>query len=301
MGKYTVRRPNGTIERVDISRQISNGFKYSKTIDYNYFPTLNGQIDIEKFSPLNDPDGYWSHPLKDPDENPSFNENAIRNSQTLSRELIRLTVHLDSKMCTFSTFNGSSISAAEELFLRYDLPTCILNFTSLSKPLIDFLNGTDSQEDFLLRQTSLYVTLKGSPMYHEARKCTDTIYTDTMVYSSKIPAFRSSSDETLLKKSSVFQVSVITAIAPDLNHGDYEKDPSSNIVYIYPVKAKEALLTRARRMIMVAIENQNKALVIQMDGNTNTTVWREVFETLLIKEGLGKFFQKVVYAIYCSL
>lgn len=175
MGKYTIRTKDNKIEKVDISTQIINSYHHSHTYNQNYLPKL-------------------------PNNNNNINQNQMlyqynysaTNQQTNNLNLLLQQCRTyNSPMCKFEVVNDSSLGAARNLVQKNRFKTCILNFASPSKPDLAFFNGQQSQENSFLRQTSLYSTLKDSQMYRDNSSLSNNMYSDSMVYSSRVPVFRS--------------------------------------------------------------------------------------------------------------
>lgn len=201
------------------------------------------------------------------------------------------------KMCQFEVLPESSFGAARKL-VKDNKKTCVLNFASATKPGGGFINGKQAQEESLSRQSALYKSLESQKeMYDKHKKINDNYYTDYMIYSPEVPVFRNDKDESLLPES--FKASVITSAAPNKTKIDEEKySPSS-------AKKKQELGTlikdRCRKIVQCAIDEKNEALVLGaygcgVFGNDPKEVSR-AFKEVLVDEGYGKYFDKVVFAI----
>ncbi|MEM1182700.1 MAG: TIGR02452 family protein, partial [Acidobacteriota bacterium] len=89
-----------------------------------------------------------------------------------------------------------------------------LNFASARNPGGGFLGGARAQEEEVCRCSGLYRCLVTAPeyyTYHRAHR--SLLYSDRMIYSPKVPFFRTAAKQPLLEEP--FLVSVITAPAPN--------------------------------------------------------------------------------------
>lgn len=209
-------------------------------------------------------------------------------------------IHMNkhSSMCEIKVIPVSSYGAAKYLVNHDKIKnTCVLNFASATKPGGGFLNGRQAQEESLSRQSALYASIKGSKMYVEhGHRPNDNYYTDYMIYSPNVPVFRNDQDESLLPPNEYFTVNVITSAAPNKTKIDKEK---------YSMNSKpnlNALIqTRIRKIVKCAIDKKNDALVLGaygcgVFGNDPKDI-SKLFKNVLVKEGLGFYLHKVVFAI----
>ena len=142
-------------------------------------------------------------------------------------------------------------------------------------------------------------------MYRDNSSLSNNMYSDSMVYSSRVPVFRSSYYERLFSKHEVYEVSFVSAAAPVLPASNTNNMNNKRMLVYSPnmKNAQNILMNRVRKMIMVAIENNNNALVIgiygnQLFDNSQTSVLTSVFNQVLKSDGLGKYFIKVVFALF---
>lgn len=257
MGKYTVRRRNGSIEYVNIGKQISNSYKHTETIPPNRY------------------DDYQYKPSPH--------------------------IHHHGKMCKFEVLPTATFGAAKTLVQKDHLRTCVLNYASATKPGGGFLNGRQAQEESLSRQSALYVTIMNSDMYKYNRKIKDDdFYNDFMIYSSRVPVFRSSYRERLFGKREVFEASVITSAAPNL-HNINKKGAFLKALSLWWNQYETRLKNRCRKILLLAIEKGNEAIVLGAYGcgvfENSPEKISKIYKELLVDEGLGKYFVKVVFAI----
>lgn len=195
-------------------------------------------------------------------------------------------------MCKIEVLPSSTFDAAKKLVKNDHLRTCVLNYSSGTKPGGGFLNGCQGQEESLSRQSALYVTIKDSQMYKANLESTDDLYNDYMIYSSRVPVFRSPYRERLLSGREVFEVSVITSAAPNLNIMKNEEGPLMKTINLWWKGYKGKLTERCRKILYLAIEKGNEAIVLGAYGcggfgNSPEKISR-VFKKLLID---GKLFR----------
>ena len=230
-------------------------------------------------------------------------KNSIKYTQTYKPDIaveIKKSIRPHSKMCKFEVVADSSFAVARKLCTQehFKHKTCVLNFASATKPGGGFLNGRNAQEESLSRQSALYATIKDNPMYKYNKNCTDDLYNDYMIYSSRVPVFRSSFCERLLSQSEIFLVSIITSAAPNLQNINRSCTPSLLLKW----KGYEKILQkRMRKILAVAINNGNDAIVLGAYGcgvfENDPKIVSKFFKKILVDEGFGKYFVKVSFAI----
>jgi len=133
----------------------------------------------------------------------------------------------------------------------YDDPV-VLNFASAKNPGGGWLHGAKAQEEALARCSGMYECIRNKPMFYNNNIIQDDeYYTDGIIYSPKVPFFRS---ETLELLDKPFELSVITAPAPDL-WSMTEEDLDDE-------KVKETLERRAMKILQVAQKHGHKAVVL---------------------------------------
>ena len=174
--------------------------------------------------------------------------------------------------------------------------TAVLNFANAYSPGGGVLQGAMAQEECLCRSINLYEGLTIPYLmqhyYQWNEKNTGDMGTDRLVYSPDVTVFMS--DHIYPEKlDDWFSVDVITCAAPYYNK--YKKKPVS----------KEALaavfIRRIRNILESAIDNDVDYLVLGAFGcgafNNPPQLVAEAFRKLLVDEGYGLCFEKVVFAI----
>lgn len=79
-----------------------------------------------------------------------------------------------------------------------------LNFASAKNPGGGFINGAEAQEESLARTSGLYESLlQGWDYYKIHREMESCFYTDTMIYSPKVPVFRKDKRRIVIEASFV--------------------------------------------------------------------------------------------------
>lgn len=169
----------------------------------------------------------------------------------------------------------------------------LLNYASACNPGGGFLNGAKAQEEDLARCSGLYPCLLTQPDYYEINRAYESLlYTDYIIYSPKVPWFKTSSSQLL---EDFFLASVITAPAP--NAGQFlrrNRDAHSEV--------EEALRRRAGYVLTVARENGHRSLLL---GAWGCGVFRNdpyhvasAFFYWLVSPKFKGCFDRVVFAIY---
>ena len=215
------------------------------------------------------------------------------------------TAHKKKKLCQIEIDSESTFGVAKRLVKKEKITkTCVLNFASATKPGGGFKNGRTAQEESLARQSALYQSLKTHPemyKYNLKNSNNDSFYNDYMIYSSRVPVFRSDVSERLFSKNEVFETSVITSAAPNLH--DVSKYQQERKHY------KTIFYERCRKILLLAIEKHNDAIVLGAYGcgvfENDPRFVSSVFKKLLVKgkngdEPLGNYFTKVVFSIISS-
>ena len=194
----------------------------------------------------------------------------------------------NNKMCTFAVTNEDSFEAASKL--KYAM---VMNFANAHQPGGGFLSGAIAQEECLCRNSTLFSSIasqKASVMYNHNCENAEPLYSDYMLFSPHVCVFRDKKGE-LLKRP--FLTSVATLPAPNkMGDAMFEDDRLIN----------ETMKRRIRIMLRNAMHNGNKDLVLGawgcgVFGNDPKDVANN-FRDVLVKEGYGKCFNNVRFAIY---
>lgn len=129
----------------------------------------------------------------------------------------------------------------------------LLNYASARNPGGGFLNGAKAQEEDLARCSGLYPCLLTQPKYYEINRAHNSLlYTDHIIYSPKVPWFKTRSRQLL---EDFFLASIITAPAP--NAGQFlRRNPDADL------EVEEALRRRAGYVLTVARENGHRSLLL---------------------------------------
>ncbi|OHS94103.1 hypothetical protein TRFO_11375 [Tritrichomonas foetus] len=167
--------------------------------------------------------------------------------------------------------------------------TVCLNFASARNPGGGFENGAQAQEEALSRQSALFFSTRSkTEMYEYNRFNKSLLYSDYMIYSPKVPIFRNDYEELLPEP---ICCSIISCPATNLS-----KWNKSDLT-----EPRRVMLNRVRKIIQVAILNGNKAIVLGAYGcgvfRNDPADVANYFKTVLIDEGLGEYFDKIVFAI----
>ena len=166
-----------------------------------------------------------------------------------------------------------------------------LNFASAKNPGGGFINGAEAQEESLARTSGLYESLlQGGDYYKIHREMESCFYTDTMIYSPKVPVFRKDKGELLPKP--VF-CNFITS--PAVNSGVVKRQE--------PEKAHEifgAMDVRTDKMLALALHQGNETLILGAWGcgvfKNDPKEIAELFKKYLHGKYKNKF-KRVVFAI----
>jgi len=166
----------------------------------------------------------------------------------------------------------------------------VLNFASARNPGGGFLAGALAQEEDLCRCSGLYACIKTKPVFYNENILADnSLYTDNMIYSPKVPFIR---DENLLLLKQPFLVSVITAPAPNVRALD-EVDHK---------KIHDVLTGRIRKILKVAAHHDHKNIILGAFGcgafGNDPMVVAGVFSDALEKL---PYFENVCFAVYDNM
>jgi uncharacterized protein (TIGR02452 family) len=153
-------------------------------------------------------------------------------------------VHREPKFSSKISVTGETTLQAAQRLARASTDTvAVLNFASAKNPGGGFLGGAQAQEDSLARSSGLYPSLLTQPRFYDFhRKQDNLLYSDMMIYSPKVPVFRSD-DGTLLEEP--YNASFITSAAP--NAGAIANNQPQRLEQI-----PDALENRARYVLAVA-------------------------------------------------
>jgi uncharacterized protein (TIGR02452 family) len=171
----------------------------------------------------------------------------------------------------------------------------LLNYASARNPSGGFINGAKAQEEDLARCSGLYPCQLTQPDYYEANRSQESLlYTDHIIYSPKVPWFRTHSRELL---DDYFLASVITAPAP--NAGQVLSRDSNALPDI-----EKALRQRAGYVLAVAQDNGHRSLLLGAWGcgvfRNDASIVADAFGQWLESPRFYGCFDRVVFGIYDS-
>jgi uncharacterized protein (TIGR02452 family) len=187
----------------------------------------------------------------------------------------------------------STLAAARRLVVQEGLQnTLCLNFASAKNPGGGFLGGSQAQEESLDRSSALYPCISQmDEMYTYNRNLKTCFYSDYMIYSPRVPVFRSD-DCALLKNPHL--VSILTA--PAVNAGVVREREPQQVKMIEPV-----MLERIRYILSVAAKHGERAIILGAYGcgvfRNNPSDVAKMFKRVLIDEDYQTLFDHIVFAI----
>ncbi|MEZ4230578.1 MAG: TIGR02452 family protein [Polyangiaceae bacterium] len=144
---------------------------------------------------------------------------------------------------------------AQRLVKEGETEVALLNFASARNPGGGFINGAKAQEEDVTRCSALHPCLTSPAVeeYYRVNRAMDSmLYTDHLIYSPRVPFFRSRSTDLL---DEPFLASVITAPAPNAGEA-LKRDPDCSD------EIEETLRRRAAKVLMVAAAQQHRVLVL---------------------------------------
>ena len=151
---------------------------------------------------------------------------------------------------TFEVTNETTAQAAVRLAALDKEDIVALNFASARNQGGGFLSGAMAQEEDLCRCSGLYPCLKKKPLFYNANiLCDDSLYTNGIIYSPKVPFIR---NEHNILLEEPFELSIISAPAPNLNG-------AQNIDHEVLVNT---LLRRAQTILLVAQKHEHKNIIL---------------------------------------
>lgn len=167
-----------------------------------------------------------------------------------------------------------------------------LNFASARNPGGGFLTGAKAQEEDVTRSCGLYPCLLTQPDYYAAnRSQRSLLYTDHLIYSPRVPWFRTSNREL---SEPLFLASVITAPAP--NAGEARR------VGVGGPAIEAALRRRAGLVLAVARDQGHRTLLLGAWGcgvfRNRPELVADAFGAWLASPEFGGCFDRIVFAVY---
>lgn len=147
----------------------------------------------------------------------------------------------------------SSMEAAHRLVTAEAGAVAVLNFASARNPGGGYVNGAQAQEEALCRSSALYTCLLRAPdFYAHHRANGDVFYSDRVIHSPAVPAFRDDRG-TLLEVP--YAVGFLTSPAPNAGVIARTMPEESH-------RVGAALDTRAERVLEVAAAHGYRRLVL---------------------------------------
>ena len=191
-------------------------------------------------------------------------------------------------MCRIEVTGEDSFQAAGRLGRAL-----VLNFANAHHPGGGFLIGARAQEEALCRGSTLYASIsseKAREMYRYNNTHPCAVESDYMLLSPEVCVFRDIGCEPLERP---FMASVITAPAP--NRRGAAMFASGN-------RIRETFLRRIRILLREAADRGYRNLVLGAWGcgafGNEPVMVAESFHTALVKDGFGRVFETVVFAVY---
>ncbi len=174
----------------------------------------------------------------------------------------------------------------------------VLNFANAYSPGGGVVNGEMAQEECLCRSSNLYPALTLPYLHKNYYKWnsnnTGDMGTDAVIYSPGVTVFKTDDAiPVIMEKAKWFQVDVLTCAAPYVRT---DKKRSVTREKLEDVHDK-----RMKNILEVASANNVDILILGAFGsgafNNPPDLVAEVCRHLLIQDGYGRFFKKVVFAI----
>ena len=197
----------------------------------------------------------------------------------------------DGKMVIEVTAETTQIAAAR-LVKEGCGNLALLNYASARNPGGGFINGAKAQEEDLARCSALYACLYPQVEYYERNRSQDSmLYTDHMIYSPRVPWFRTRSRD---EPGEVFVASVITAPAPNAGQALLRGDTQEQI--------EAALVRRCGMVLGVARDQGHRELLLGAWGcgvfRNDPRVVARAFQQWLEGPVFAGAFDRVVFAVY---
>lgn len=194
---------------------------------------------------------------------------------------------------TISVSNCTTFAAARSLIeAGFKNPLC-LNFASAKNPGGGFLSGSQAQEECLARASGLHESLASQMQYYdENRSHPSALYTNHIIYSPRVPVFRSDEDALI---ASPYLVSVVTS--PAVNAGAVRKNEPSNMQSI-----RSTMETRIRSVLAVARQHDHNAIVLGawgcgVFGNDPYDIAHWFADALLDNSRFAGAFDRIVFGV----
>lgn len=220
-----------------------------------------------------------------------INETVLFSSEELS-EIAKKELPETNFETTFEVWRCSTLKAILKLTEEEDQDKIMcLNFASAKNPGGGFINGAEAQEESLARTSGLHDSLlQGWEYYTIHRAMESCFYTDTMIYSPKVPIFRKDKGELLPKP---VLCNFITS--PAVNAGVVKRQEPEREGEIFG-----AMDVRTDKMLALALNKGNETLILGAWGcgvfKNDPKEIAELFKKHLLGMYKNKF-KRVVFAI----
>ena len=269
---------------------INNSHEMDNQSEQNNLNTTDKEFSNEPVRPLSQEDKYRANIARQNFEIESSGKYKIVPSELITNsnheQIANSLGETTHKGTRVYVNNLSSIKAAINSH-KHGLndKICILNFADAYKPGGGYLNGRNSQEETICRQTLLYPTIKNSSMYTLNSKDKKPENSDIMQYSQDVYVIRDDDYELI---DEPFLINVISSSAVD-NHEEYVPE------------ANEIMEERIRKIIRLAAFKQNDVLILGAFGcgvfKNDTYQICQIFKKILIEEGMKDYFKNVIFPI----
>ena len=173
--------------------------------------------------------------------------------------------------------------------------TAVLNFANPLKPGCGTMSGGDGQENYLCRESNLYLCLtsaNAADYYSEHQKEVEERVKRDVIYSSDRVIYSPGVAVTEGDPDPLMRVDVLTCAAPVVL--DREKAPDDPCM-------KELLCRRIRNILEVAIDNDIEALVLGAFGcgtcRNSPYLVSDAFQSVLLEDRYRYAFRNVVFSV----
>ena len=168
---------------------------------------------------------------------------------------------------------------------------CVLNFANSRHPGGGYLSGASAQEEALCRQSTLYASINsdGAREMYDSKRDVKNLDTDYLLLSPCVEVFR---DCYMNLLEHPHTTAVISVAAPNL----FGRARDVNIE-----RLREYYRKRIRHILCVAVENGYHSFTLGAWGcgafGNNPLEVADAFKYVLINEGFGVYFDKIIFAI----
>ncbi len=170
----------------------------------------------------------------------------------------------------------------------------VLNFANGQEPCGGARQGTNTQEEYLCRNTNLYHCLTRPQLlepfygYHRARGQSS----DRVIYTQGITVFKDGAPvPDYLPHRKWYEIDVLTCAAPSLEETPHLGDGAREVLF----------RSRIRNLCEVARDNDVQVLILGAFGcgafGNPPMVVARAFHKVLVEEGCRRYFRRVVFAI----